>query len=164
MMRRYKVAITVALVGIVGFALAPNSPLGARVWPEPAHSVEPIGAQLPLLMGLGVLEALTMGLGAAFLLFAWPYTKRLFGGYPRLAMFAHVSVAWVLANWWVHDNLHMVLDMDNLWYLLALEYGFHVTLMIAGAILAWSFYKAAGDAELAVIASREPSDTAPVAD
>ncbi|APW97643.1 hypothetical protein CHINAEXTREME_07595 [Halobiforma lacisalsi AJ5] len=138
--------ITVGIVALFGLLFAPRGPLGASVWPEPAHAAEPVGMQLPLFVVLGLFEAVAMGLGVAFLLFGWRYTKRVFAATPRLAPPAHVSVAWLLGSWWVHDNLHMVLGSENLSTLLALEYGFHVTLMIAGGILAASVYALARDA------------------
>jgi hypothetical protein len=48
----------------------------------------------------------------------------------------HVSIVWILWNWWLHDGLHMVNDSTS--GLLAIEYAFHVTIMIAGAILAYA--------------------------
>mgnify|MGYP000870974538 CR=1 FL=1 len=41
-------------------------------------------------------------------------------------------------NWWPHDSLHIHIGMD-LGGLLALEYVFHITLMVAGIILARFF-------------------------
>jgi hypothetical protein len=50
----------------------------------------------------------------------------------------HVSIAWLLLNWYPHDSLHIHNGMD-LGGLLTLEYVFHITLMIAGVILARFF-------------------------
>lgn len=137
MTRRLVVGGVIAGVTALGMALAPMGPLGARIWPAPTHGGEPAGLQIPLFVGFGFLEALFMGLGTAFLLFGWGYTKRVFAAAPRLAPVAHVSVAWVMGNWWVHDNLHTTLAPGNLSGLLALEYGFHVTLMFSGLVLAY---------------------------
>jgi hypothetical protein len=55
-----------------------------------------------------------------------------------LAAAAYLSVASLLVNWWPHDNLHRVVGFD--WSRLVLvEYGFHLPLLIAGALLAWFF-------------------------
>jgi hypothetical protein len=51
---------------------------------------------------------------------------------------AHFSIAWLLFSWCPHDSLHIHNGMD-LSGLLAIEYGFHVSLMIAGMILAYFF-------------------------
>ena len=51
---------------------------------------------------------------------------------------AHLSIAWLLSNWWPHDSLHIHNGL-NLGGLLGIEYGFHITLMIAGLIVAYFF-------------------------
>lgn len=163
MKRRYLVGLTAGIVALLGLLFAPQGPLGA-VWPEPAHAATPVGMQFPLFVGLGLFEAVTMGLGVAFLLFGWPYTKRVFRGQSTIAPLAHVSIAWLLGNWWVHDNLHMVLDMENLWILLAIEYGFHVTLMLAGAVLAFGVYAAGRGRDLSPESVPRGDSAAPVAD
>jgi hypothetical protein len=53
-----------------------------------------------------------------------------------LTFAAYLSLAWVLGNWWAHDSLHIHHGL-NLVPLLGIEYGFHVTLMIAGQ--SWPF-------------------------
>ena len=42
-------------------------------------------------------------------------------------------------SWWPHDNLHIHYALD-MWPLIAIEYVFHVSLMVCGAILAYAFY------------------------
>jgi hypothetical protein len=54
---------------------------------------------------------------------------------PRLARAAHLSIAWVMVNWWAHDSLHLHNGMD-LSGLLKIEDAFHSTLMAAGLTLA----------------------------
>jgi hypothetical protein len=49
----------------------------------------------------------------------------------------YLGTAWFLSNRWIHDNLHMVVGRRPNG-LLGIEYGFHVTLIIAGAALAYS--------------------------
>jgi len=50
----------------------------------------------------------------------------------------YFGTLWLLGNWWVHDALHITTGM-NPTALLWIEYGFHVTLIIAGAALAYAF-------------------------
>ena len=52
----------------------------------------------------------------------------------------YLSIGWLLISWWPHDNVysHNGEDMQGLLYI---EYGFHVTLMAAGLILAYSFLR-----------------------
>jgi hypothetical protein len=60
------------------------------------------------------------------------------GASPGLTAAAYVSIAWFLVNWWPHDSLHRVIGLD--WSrLLLVEYGFHLPLLLAGAVLAWFF-------------------------
>ena len=54
-------------------------------------------------------------------------------------IWAFLSIAWLLFSWWPHDSLH-VANGINLSGLLVIEYVFHVTLMVAGAILAYFFF------------------------
>ncbi len=49
----------------------------------------------------------------------------------------YLSVGWFLVSWWPHDNLHIHNGMD-LQGLLYIEYGFHVTLIVAALVLAFS--------------------------
>lgn len=132
-----KVAIVTLGLTVVGFLTEPNGPLGA-FW-APAHDVPPAaGAQIPLFMLLGTLEALTFGLGVSFLLFGYSTLKAIPSVSAPLARGAHLAISWLLLNWWAHDSLHVHNGM-NLNGLLRIEYGFHVTLMIAGAVLARFF-------------------------
>ena len=125
-----KFIAVVAVVAIPAFVLAP------MLFPSPADMPAPTGVQLPLFIGLGVFEAIAMGLAVAVLLFGGAWFQNLFSS-PARVRAAHLSVVWFLGNWWVHDNLHIVNGM-NLGGLLAIEYAFHVTLMIAGAALVWA--------------------------
>ena len=49
----------------------------------------------------------------------------------------YLSIGWFLVSWWPHDNLHIHngMDMQGLLYI---EYSFHVTLIIAALVLAFS--------------------------
>jgi hypothetical protein len=49
----------------------------------------------------------------------------------------YLSVGWFLVSWWPHDNLHLHNGFD-LQGLLYIEYGFHVTLIFAAFVLAYS--------------------------
>jgi hypothetical protein len=84
---------------------------------------------------LNIFEALTFGLGISFLIFGYPLVRAISPASRGLTHAAHLSIAWLLLNWWIHDSLHIHVGMV-LNGLLAIEYGFHVTLMLAGVILA----------------------------
>jgi len=66
--------------------------------------------------------------------------RTLAGGSKRMTYTMFVSIAWFLLSWWPHDNLHLHNGL-NLQGLLFIEYGFHVTLMLAGAVLAFCFVR-----------------------
>jgi hypothetical protein len=57
----------------------------------------------------------------------------------RLAQAAHLAITWFLVSWWPHTSFHQTVNPDNLNALLAIEYGFHVTLVLAGLIIAFFF-------------------------
>jgi hypothetical protein len=57
-------------------------------------------------------------------------------GSRGLTWTAYLAIGWFLVNWWPHDSLHQHVGLE-LGGLLAIEYAFHVTLMIAGAALAY---------------------------
>jgi hypothetical protein len=94
--------------------------------------------QLLLLFVLNIAEVLAFGFGVSFLVFGYPMVGAISPASIGLTRAAHFSIAWLLLNWWVHDSMHIHVGME-LNGLLGIEYGFHVTLMIAGVILAAFF-------------------------
>jgi hypothetical protein len=116
---------------------APAMMLGPVIWPPAEGGPEPSAGQLPFFIILAAFEALTFGLGVSFLLFGFRPLQRAVGG-PRSKVLAmYLSIGWLLVSWWPHDNLH-ISNGDNLQGLLYIEYGFHVTLMLSGIVLAYS--------------------------
>ena len=132
-----KVVIVTLLVGTLGFLTEANGPLGGFWAPSPTIP-QAVGIQLPLFMLLGAAEAAALGLGVSFLLFGYSTLRANVPVSATLTRAAHLSIAWVLINWWAHDSLHQHNGM-NLNGLLAIEYTFHVTLILAGVTLAWFF-------------------------
>ena len=132
-----KVLITTFVLGLTAFLAEPNGPLGAFWAPHP-DVAEATGAQVPLFVILGLVDALAFGLGVSFLIFGYPLVKAIGPASEAMARAAHLSIAWLLINWWPHDSLHIHngLELNGL---LAIEYGFHITLIIAGLILAYFF-------------------------
>jgi len=133
MKTKHKVIVLTLVLAVITFMT------GRQIWPPDPMSPTPTPAQLPLFMILGVFESVAFGLGVSFLLFGWPRLKKLYGN-DLLTKLAFLSIAWYLINWWPHDNLHIHNGM-NLDGLLKIEYGFHVTMIIAGVILAKFFIK-----------------------
>ncbi|MGH2751147.1 MAG: hypothetical protein ACRDK3_09795 [Actinomycetota bacterium] len=123
------VAVVTALVAAVAFALGPV------LWPPAAATPAPSDGQLPWFVALAAAEALVLGLGVSFALFGGPVVRRLAS--PRRALAVRAGLVWVLASWWPHDNLHIANGSD-LGGLLAIEYGFHLTVMAAGLAVVWA--------------------------
>ncbi len=113
---------------------------GKIIWPPDPMGPVPTSGQLPLFIVLSLFEAVSFGLGISFLVLGWSHVKKVTGKSKTLTWLVYLSIAWYLLNWWPHDNLHIHNGM-NLQGLLYIEYGFHVTMIIAGVILAYAFFK-----------------------
>lgn len=114
-------------------------PLGIIIWPPAAGSPMPTSIQLPFFIGLSLFEGLSFGAGFYFLFDGLKLLKK-FKVSDRLTTLTHLAITWTIISWWPHDHIHMHNGMD-LTGLLFIEYGFHVTLIISGIIIAKFFYK-----------------------
>lgn len=141
-------------VFLITVALAiPAMMLGRVIWPPSPEGPEPTSGQLPFFIGASVIEAIAFGLGVAFLIFGFGPLSRAMGGSKVMAWAAYLSIGWLLVSWWPHDNLHLAAgeDMQAILYLV---YGFHMSLIVAGVILAYSFatvIRNAGDTQTATV-------------
>jgi hypothetical protein len=128
-----KLMITVTVIAIVSIpvSLVLFKPNLAGALPE---------AAVPFVLGLKVAEGLALGTGVAFLILGYRLLKRA-GRSQMLTWAAYVATAWYLVNWWLHDNLHLVAGIANVWAILGIEYAFHVTLMLAAGVLAIFYYR-----------------------
>jgi hypothetical protein len=133
-----KTPVTAALIA-VPLAVA-SFLLGPVLWPMAEGGVQPTGAQIALLIGIGVIESIAFGLGIAFLVLAWPWVKKVAHGSRRTAWLLYIATTWYLISWWPHDRLHMHINHDDMWALIGIEYGFHFTLVLAGLAIAYSFF------------------------
>jgi len=124
--------LVVTIVAAVGSFL-----LSHVLWPDPVGAMAPMGLQLPLFIGIAVAESLAFGAGVAFLIFGFSFMH----GRGAGAWAAFLATAWLLVSWWPHDNMHRVNGMTDYNGLLRIEYTFHVTLIIAGFILASYLWK-----------------------
>jgi hypothetical protein len=127
---------TVVTVGVAVPAMA----LGPALFPMSADWPAIEGTQLLLMGGIAAVEALALGLAVAFLLLGWPHVRQLVGPSRPRTIAAYLATAWLLGNWWLHDNLHAA-NGTNLNGLVAIEYGFHATLIVAGAIVGWQLLR-----------------------
>lgn len=153
---RWRVALVTVTIAVISIPASlvifppPQLPLGQRL-PD---------AVLPFLLGMKLFEGLGLGTGIAFLVFG----RGLLRGAKRSvwALPAFLAVAWCLVNWWPHDNLHLI-NGNNIWGLLGIEYGFHLTLMAAAGVLALFFIRNPVSAEQSQPNSRTvPPASAPV--
>lgn len=125
-------------LAFIAFLASPNGPLGGFWRPAAGLFPSPTTGQISLLILLNVVEVLTFGLGVSFLIFGYPTIKAALPASKGLTLATYLSIAWMLVSWWPHDSLHFAAGF-NLNALIAIEYGFHVTLMVTGAILAYFF-------------------------
>lgn len=139
-----KVVATVLVFTIVGFLLNPQTPLGSAVFgpvaQEPGEGPPPAWA-IPALIGVGLVQSIAFGAGFAFLFFGRRFLARL-GGPQGLATASWLAVSWSLVSWVPHSAMHMTAGND-LGKLVVVEYLFHITLILGGALLALYLVRAA---------------------
>ena len=125
-----KVLVVTLLVTIPAFLL------GHVIWHPLGMAPSP--GQMPFFMVVGFFEALALGLGVSFLIFGLPLVRKVSADSRLRAWLMYLGLGWALVSWWPHGNLHMS-NGDNMQRLLYIEYGFHVTLVISAAIVAYCF-------------------------
>lgn len=136
-----KVLIVTVVITVPAFLAGPNAPLGA-FWGADPHGPQPSSGQMPFFMLLGLLDALFLGLGVSFLLFGYPMVRSVTPDSPGLARLAHLSITWLLIQWWPHSNLHIV-SGEELGAILAIDYAFHVPIMASTVVLIYFLITAA---------------------
>jgi hypothetical protein len=131
----YKVLLITLGTAVPAFVLGPI------IWPPDLHGGAPSGLQLLLFMALAALESLTFGLGVAFISYGLPLVRRAASGSRARAWITFIATAWLLISWWPHDNMHKHngMDLDGL---LKIDYLFHVSMIVAGAVLAYTLVRA----------------------
>src|SRR6266487_6058695 len=128
----YKVLLITLGTAVPAFVLGPI------IWPPDLHGAAPSGLQLLLFVALAALESLTLGLGVAFISCGLPLVRRVANGSRACTWITFIATACLLISWWPHDNMHKHngMDLDGL---LMIEYLFHVSMMVAGVVLAYTF-------------------------
>jgi len=124
----------IMVVTLAAFVLSP------WVWQEPPSSIRPGAAEVPFFVILNIFESLALGLGVAFWWNLLPLVRRQKGEFKKETWILYVSVGWLLVNWWFHDGLHKVIGGDPR-RLLLVEYGFHVSLILAGMAMVWALVR-----------------------
>ena len=127
-----KVTLVTVVLGVAAMALGPI------LWPMAEGGAQPTAGQLVFFIALEAIQSLTFGLGISFLLFGLPTVRSASPNSSLMAWAMYLSIGWLLVSWWPHGHLHQVVG-ENFQGLLYIEYGFHVTAIIAGLILAYGF-------------------------
>ena len=129
--------IVVTLIfGVAAFIASPSGPLGG-FWGLHAEDPGNVRIQKAFFILLTMIQSLAFGFGFAFLLFGQEAVRSFLPTDGRLRLAVHLAIAWSLLSWWPHSNLHQTHNPDNISGLLAIEYGFHVTLILGGFIIAY---------------------------
>lgn len=124
-----RIAVITTLLAVGAFILGPV------LWPS-AIGEEPTATQLPFLIVISIIEALAFGYGIALAYIYIPRVRAVALSEQRArAMRALIAIVWLLASWWPHDNFHRW-NGESLQGLIYIEYAFHVTLILAGIVVA----------------------------
>jgi hypothetical protein len=143
MSQRTKIIIVAAVCAVGSFLLS------RVIWPDAPEALKPAGTLVPFFIILSILESLIFGVGVSFLVFGWRRVAEL-TKQGRSLWPAFIATAWLMVSWWPHDNMHRVNPEGNFVGLLRIEYLFHVTLIIAGFIVArylWMTIRALHDSQ-----------------
>lgn len=145
---RAKAIIITIGAALIALLLGAGAPLGKLVWPARAVAPadEPNQVQLVGFILVYAWQSLGFGAGIAFLFLGYPRIAQLTDT-RGLARATHLAIAWMLINWVPHVNLHMHVGEDPSG-LLAIEWGFHATLIMAGLVLAMFFLRVTKSAKL----------------
>lgn len=127
----YRMIGVTALFTVIAFLFNGNAPIGAMIWPPEAGAHGPSAGQLPFFMVLTLISSIAFGAGVAFLIYGWSTVNAVKSQSRSHALGLYLATAWLLLNWVPHENLHIANGM-NMQGLLYIEYGFHVTLIVAG--------------------------------
>jgi hypothetical protein len=131
--------ITIFVVlSILAFLFGPMAPLGSAIWPESeGMDFEPTGVQIALITIYTIFPALAFGLGIVFLFFGYNISRK---AGKKYAPVLHASLFWILWSWWLHEALHITVG-HNFSALIAIEYAFHATSIVAVVLIIWILKK-----------------------
>ncbi len=135
--KQLRVASAIAILGVV--AVLSSQPL----WP--AATIHLSNIQSVFFIALGVIEALICGVGLAFAYLAPMLFRTARQLHPRLFWATYFALIYGAISWVIHDKLHAILPLHNIWGLIWIEYIFHLPLAVGAVLLMVSFYRFAGD-------------------
>ena len=117
--------------------------LSQVIWPNPPGMPAPPATLLPFLLVPAIFEALAFGMGIAFLVLGFRLLSRAHQP-AALTLAAYISIAWSLLSWWPHVNFHRAIGSD-LVALVKVDWTFHMTLIVAAAVIAYFFLRVVGE-------------------
>jgi hypothetical protein len=104
-------------------------------------------------------EAFSFGLGVAWLVFGFPLARRLVAN--RLAAWGgYLGIAWFFLNWWPHESFHRTTLPTQFVRMIWIQFSFHLTLIIAAALVAYFFSEVARGRLGATVSQDEPVSNA----
>ena len=139
--------ITLIVVGtVIPILFGPNGPLGG-FWGVEEGDTDPTGGALAALISAQLVEFVAFGVGLAWIAYGWQIVRRLS---EPLAVPTFIAIAWSLVSWAPHSAFHQSLGEENWGGLAAIEWGFHVTLVISAFIIAMFVWRALRGADVAI--------------
>lgn len=125
----------IIVLSVPAFALSPV------LWPTAAGAPVPTATQLVFFIIISLIEAMLFSTGLVFLFFGFGVVKKSPTTLRLSAWLFYLGSAWMLLSWWPHDNFHRSVNEQDLQQLLYIEYGFHLTLILAGLAIAYTFFQ-----------------------
>ena len=93
-----------------------------------------------------IIEAIAFGVAVAFAIVAYkPFFQQTKHRTHSIA--AYFAIFWLLGSWWAHDNFHAAAGCGHWLSFLEIEWGFHVTDIVAGAIVAFYLLRVLWDTQ-----------------
>lgn len=124
---------------LLTFAVAIPAFLLAETFFPPPPGPGPTDGQLPFFIILAALDSLLLGIGVAFLVFAWPVIRRAAPSSRSDALAIYLTLAFLMVTWYPHLGLHSSAFGADFSGLLVIDYVFHLPLIIAPLVLIWGF-------------------------
>lgn len=129
-----KFIIITFLIGALAFILGPV------IWPSQPEGMEPTSGKLTLLTAFAALESLLFGFGIALLVVGRAWILENDPSERNMTVFTFAALLWLLVSRWPYSNLHRV-AADDIQKLFFIDYGFHLTTIIAALVLVYDFIR-----------------------
>jgi hypothetical protein len=134
--RRLRFVYVTAGVAVIAF------PLTFVIWPIPPEIALPPANLVPFFVFVIACECLSFGFGIAFLLFGYPLVRSVGSG--RFTSWSgYLGIAWFALNWWPHESFHRTTLSTNFDKQIWIQFGFHLSLIVAAVLVARFFVEAA---------------------